>query len=134
MANKKGLWSVRISIALTTLSVLAAVGCGDGEPPKPPPPSAPDVVTACCSSGPQQGYLKTDDAWSPTSCGNPTNITYNVCTYTRYDNKPVGARMNICASQTVPTGWVIKDSIWSPTSCGHPANITYNVNTIERIS
>ena len=138
MANKKGTWSVRIAIVLTTLSVLVAVGCGDGPGPGPPttptPPTAPETVTACCSSGPQQGYVKTGDEWNPTSCGNPSTITYNVCTYTRYDNKQIGARMDICADQIVPKGWVIKNSQWDPTKCGHPSTISYNINTIEKIS
>ena len=114
--------SAKVSMALILL--VLAVGCRGGGPS--------ETTTACCSSATPPGYLKTDDRWDPTSCGNPSTTIYNVCTYQRYDDKPKGAVMNVCAGQQLPQGWVRENTSWVPTSCGHPTVMMNNVETIRK--
>lgn len=92
-----------------------------------------EVITVCSGSPVPAGYVKVNDNWDPTSCGSPSTITYNVSTYQRYDNKPVGSYLNICAG-AIPGGWVMTNSSWNPTSCGHPSSIVDNIYTIKRVS
>jgi hypothetical protein len=80
------------------------------------------------------GWIKVNDDWSPTSCGNPSSLTYNVWYIERYDDKPVGSTMRVCSSASTPPGWVDINYDWSPTSCGHPSSITNNVKYIRRVS
>ena len=90
--------------------------------------------TAICSYSPiPNGWIKVDDQWSSTTCGNPPNITYNITIIQRYDIMPVGSVMDFCTGAPVPSGWVVINSRWLPTSCGHPSNITNNVSTMRRI-
>ena len=130
-------WRVPGSIALVGLVVLATGGLdcggGGGNGGSPPPSGPPEILTACTSSGTPAGYVKINDNWDPTSCGSPTTITYNVSTYRRYDNKPVGTYMTVCSGQQ-PAGWVMTNSHWDPTSCGHPSSIFDNMWQIRRIS
>ncbi len=112
-------------------------GClsgGSGGTPPPPTSGSPEVTTACCSSGIPAGYYKVNDNWNSTSCGSPSSITMNVCTYQRYDNKPIGAIMSICNGQPLASGWLRTDTNWNPTSCGRPSSITQNVQTVRRNS
>jgi hypothetical protein len=90
------------------------------------------IQTICAGPIPA-GWLKTNDAWSPTSCGNPTMITYNVWTIERYDNKPIGAIMTVC-NQTVPSGWATINTSWNPLTCGHPTSNVKNVIQIKRLN
>jgi hypothetical protein len=110
---------------------------GSSPPPPPPagggPPGPSETTTACCSSGTPGGYYKTDDSWSATTCGSPSSIAYNVCTYQRYNNKSVGATMSICNGQPLAAEWVQTDTSWIPTRCGHNISGTHNVETVRRI-
>jgi hypothetical protein len=91
------------------------------------------TMQICAGSPIPNGWIKTDDSWSPTSCGNPTDIIYNVWTITQYSNLPVGSTLNVCAGAPIPTGWVKVNTSWNPTSCGHPAHNIDNVQTIRRV-
>ncbi len=93
-----------------------------------------ESMDICCGSAVPGGWIKTNDHWNPTICGNPGRIVYNVCTISRYDNKPIGARMTVCASAPTPPGWVIVDKFWNPTKCGHPRYISNNMKVIKRVS
>jgi len=88
----------------------------------------------CAGTPVPPGWIKTNDSWSPTTCGNPTEITYNVWTITEYADLPAGSELTVCADAPVPTGWVVTNTSWDPTRCGHPSNITNNIKTIKRIS
>ncbi len=88
---------------------------------------------AVCAGPIPSGWIKVNDAWNPTVCGNPSNISYNVWTIERYDNKPVGSTMQACAAP-VPSGWAIVGSNWNPTACGHPSSISNNRMTIKRLN
>jgi len=91
-------------------------------------------MSICASSPIPDGWIKVDDFWSPTTCGNPGNITYNVWVIERYSNKPRGAVMDVCASAATPDGWVERGTAWRPNRCGHPNNITQNVKLIQRVN
>jgi len=88
----------------------------------------------CRGSPVPEGWIMVNDHWSPTSCGNPTSITYNVWTIERYSGRPIGSTMRVCAGAETPEGWVEIDRTWSPTRCGHPTSITNNVKVIRRVS
>jgi hypothetical protein len=130
-------WQLELSIAGIFAAVLAVGGfdCGggggggDGGGPSGPA----EVITACTGSPVPSGYIKVNDNWDPTACGSPSTITYNVSTYQRYDNKPVGAVMSVCAG-AIPSGWVLSNTYWSPTSCGHPSSVFDNMYSIKRVT
>ena len=84
-----------------------------------------------CTSPVPKGWIKINDHWSPTSCGNPTQIVYNVCTIEKYSDKPVGAEMDVCADAPTPEGWADIDTFWSPTRCGRPTSIVHNMKRIH---
>jgi hypothetical protein len=91
-------------------------------------------MDVCASSPIPNGWIKVDDHWNPTTCGNPSSIVYNVVTIERYDNKPAGAVMTVCAGAATPNGWVEIGSSWNPTMCGHPSSIVNNVKQIKRVN
>ena len=91
------------------------------------------TMDICSTSPVPEGWIKVDDHWNPTSCGNPTSIQYNVWTIARYDDKPIGARMTVCSSTPPPIGWVVVGTAWDPTKCGHPTSIIQNMNIIKRV-
>lgn len=80
-----------------------------------------------------RGWLKVDDRWSPTQCGDPPTIVYNVWVVERHTNKPVGAEMEVCSDAPTPAGWVEVSARWNPAACGHPAGIVDNVKRIKRV-
>jgi hypothetical protein len=92
------------------------------------------IIDVCAGSPIPSGYIKTNDHWDPTKCGNPSSIDYNVWTLTRYIDKPVGTIMDVCANAPVPQGWVVIGTRWDPTSCGHPSAIDQNIKRIQRVS
>lgn len=92
------------------------------------------VMRICASSPVPEGWIKIDDEWSPSSCGNPTGITYNVWLIESYNDKPVGSQMRVCASAPTPRNWVEINNEWSPSSCGHPTGIMNNVKIIRRVA
>jgi hypothetical protein len=94
-----------------------------------------DGVTQCCSAAPPTGAVKVNDDWDPSKCGNPsTTDVRNICTYQRYDDKPVGTTLTVCASAIPPAGWVNGPKSWDPTKCGHPSSVTDNMKLITRKS
>lgn len=95
-------------------------------------PSPAETQTVCAGTIPP-GWIKVNDAWSPTSCGNPTSILYNVWTIERFDGYKVGHVMQACSGNS-PAGWIVMNTAWSPTSCGHPTAIVQNVMTIKRLN
>jgi len=99
------------------------------------PLNEPRMVMDICASGPiPAGWIKVNDHWNPTSCGNPSSIVYNVITIERFNDKPIGSLMGVCAAAPTPNGWVDVDTRWEPTACGHPANIVHNMKTIRRVN
>jgi hypothetical protein len=86
-----------------------------------------------CSGSVPTGWIKINDAWNPTVCGNPTNITYNVWTIEQFIDQPVGAILHACRGP-VPPGWSIVGTGWNPTVCGHPTTNQPNVMAIKRLN
>jgi cell division septation protein DedD len=85
-----------------------------------------------CAGSVTPGWIKINDAWNPTVCGNPATIIYNVWTLQQLSDQPVGAVVHACKG-TVPPGWAIVGSAWNPTVCGHPTSNQPNVMIIKRL-
>ncbi len=106
--------------------------------PTESPPLAPLSMGAIlrtqnvCAGSVPGGWIKINDAWNPTVCGNPTNITYNVWIIQQFIDQPLGAIIQACKG-TVPSGWAIISTAWNPTVCGHPATVQSNVMAIKRL-
>jgi hypothetical protein len=107
-------------------------------PPAPsPPPSLPlgtvlQIQNVCAGSAPP-GWIKINDAWNPTVCGNPSKITYNVWTIQQFADQPPGALIQACKG-SVPAGWAVVGTGWNPTMCGNPAINQANVMTLRRLN
>jgi hypothetical protein len=86
-----------------------------------------------CAGSLPPGWIKINDAWNPTVCGNPTRIAYNVWTIQRFTDQPMGAVIHACRG-AVPSGWAIVGTLWNPTVCGHPATNQPNVMAIKRLN
>jgi hypothetical protein len=86
-----------------------------------------------CAGSVPAGWIKIDDTWNPTVCGNPATLTYNVWTIQQLSDQPVGTVIYAC-SATVPTRWAIVGTVWNPTLCGHPAANQANVMAIKRMN
>ena len=86
-----------------------------------------------CAGSVPPGWIKVNDAWNPTVCGNPATITYNVWTIQQLSDQPAGAVIHACRGP-VPTAWAIVGTIWNPTVCGHPAANQPNVMAIKRLN
>ena len=94
-----------------------------------------DTVVQCSGDAVPAGFIKVNDDWDPTKCGNPSSITRNVSTYQRYDNRPVGTTLTVCASAAAPSGWADGTVSWDPNKCGHPSsNTSKNIKLITRNS
>jgi hypothetical protein len=105
----------------------------------PTPPLAPlsletilPTQNICAGSVPP-GWIKINDAWNPTVCGNPARIAYNVWTIQRFSDQPMGAVIHACKG-AVPPGWAIVGTLWNPTVCGHPATNQLNVMAIKQLN
>jgi hypothetical protein len=85
-----------------------------------------------CAGSLPPGWIKINDAWNPTVCGNPARVDYNVWTIQRYSDQPKGAIIYAC-SAAVPSGWAIVGTAWNPTVCGHPNSKQSNVMAIKRL-
>jgi hypothetical protein len=85
-----------------------------------------------CAGSLPPGWIKINDAWNPTVCGNPTRIAYNVWTIQQFTDQPRGAIIQAC-SAAVPSGWALVGTTWNPTVCGHPMSKQSNVMAIKRL-
>lgn len=93
-----------------------------------------DAITQCSGDAVPAGFIKVNDDWDPTKCGNPSSITRNISFYQRYDNKSVGFTLQVCAGAPTPAGWTDGATSWDPNKCGHPSSITQNMKLITRKS
>jgi hypothetical protein len=87
----------------------------------------------CAGSALPSEWIKVNDAWNPTVCGNPATMTYNLWTIQLIANLPVDHVMQACKAP-VPKGWSIVGTGWNPTVCGHPAGNQPNVMAIKRLN
>jgi hypothetical protein len=90
------------------------------------------IQNVCAGSLPP-GWIKINDAWNPTVCGNPSRIAYNVWSIQRFTDQPMGAVIHACRG-AVPSGWAIVGTLWNPTVCGHPGTNQPNVMAIKRLN
>jgi len=103
-------------------------------PPPAPLPLETILQTQNVCAGPvPPGWIKINDAWNPTVCGNPARIAYNVWTIQRFDDQPMGAVIHACKG-VVPSGWAIVGTLWNPTVCGRPGANQLNVMAIKRLN
>jgi hypothetical protein len=86
-----------------------------------------------CAGSVPAGWIKINDAWNPTVCGNPASISYNVWIIQHFADLPVGAILHTCRGP-IPPGWAIVGTGWNPTVCGHPAINQSNVVSIQRLN
>lgn len=93
--------------------------------------------TVCRGEAIPAGWILVDDMREATMCGgsNTTALnTYNVWAIERYDNRPVGTVIEVCASTITPEGWQLVDIFRDKEACGHPADVfVANVKRIRRV-
>jgi hypothetical protein len=134
-------------VANATLEVIAGAAAQPAEPAAPPlaPLSLAPLSLAplslgaalqtqiVCAGAAPPGWIKINDSWNPTVCGNPSAITYNVWTIQQFTDQPPGAVIHACKG-SVPSGWATVGTGWNPTVCGHPAATQANVMAIKRLN
>jgi hypothetical protein len=104
-------------------------------------PASADLPSVCAGTeNVPAGWVKIDDSWDPSRCGNPGAFTLNVWTITNPAWVPVGGRLNVCAGwrpndRPPPDSskWSVRAISWDPAKCGHPATFLENIWTIERV-
>jgi len=124
-----------LAIGLGSASVAAQAPVALLERADPDRPRAErDII--CRGAAIPDGWILVDDVRSADMCGgdNPAVLNlYNVWAIERYDVKPVGATMQVCANTPLPAGWVLEDVYRSKEHCGHPENpFQPNVKRIRR--
>ena len=141
-----------LEVPLGVAATLPAASPPEAKRPEAKPPPLPDhpqpqastslaplslgaIMTTqnVCADAVPTGWIKINDAWNPTVCGNPASITYNVWIIQQLGDQPLGAVVHACKG-TVPSGWAIVDTIWNPTVCGHPTTNQSNVMAIKRLN
>ncbi len=118
---------------LTAYTDRVTAGAAAGGAEEPAELVGKDRAEICDTDRLPRGWLKVDDRWSPTKCGSPATIVYNVWVVERHTGKEVGAEMEVCADTPTPAGWVEVSARWNPTVCGHPTGIVDNVKRIRRV-
>jgi hypothetical protein len=135
-----------ITIACVALSLSVSMSAS-AEEPKPSSkqigqgagrdenlPASPNLQTRetkrVCAGSIPSGWIKIDDSWDPGSCGQPSNVVYNIWLIERYSKKPVGSTMEACKGP-VPTKWILVSTRAIPGIC-HPNGTFDNVMTIKR--
>jgi hypothetical protein len=112
----------------------AAPQSDEKDPPLAPLPlGAISRTQYVCAGSVPPDWIKTNDGWNPTVCGNPATINYNVWTIQQLSDEPLGTVIHACKG-SVPLGWVIVGTGWNPTVCGHPATNQPNVMAIRRLN
>ena len=91
------------------------------------------VRNICYDSPIPDGWIKTNDMYNPTSCGNPRSISYNVFEIKQINQLPKNSILEVCFDAKLPPGWIINGKKWNPTSCSHPKSFSNNVFTIVKV-
>ena len=124
------------AVALVALAPARAAGQQRGVIVAEPPRGADTLQYICRGAVVPSGWIVTDDIRDRQLCGgeNPATLnTYNVWVIKRYDRRPAGAVMDVCANEPTPAGWVLVDVFRSKDVCGHPENpFAVNVKRIRR--
>ena len=88
------------------------------------PPRA-ERTTVCRGAPIPYGWILVDNMREPSLCDgqNPQSLNlYNVWAIERYDNRPVGTTIDVCASTPTPEGWAMIDVYRDKDTCGHPTD------------
>ena len=113
-----------------------AVGQQRGVIVAEPPRGADTLQYICRGAAVPSGWLVTDAIRDRQLCSgdNPATLNaYNVWVIKRYDIRPAGFMMDVCANTPTPPGWVLVDVFRSKDVCGHPENpFVVNVKRIRR--
>lgn len=128
-----------LAVLLALLSPAALEAQASRRPTTPPPPTTTARVERqiVCRGAPiPVGWVLVDDTREASMCGgdNPAALNaYNIWALERYDNRPVGTVIVICASMPTPPGWVVVDVYRAKDACGHPEEaFEVNVKKIQR--
>lgn len=133
---------VRTLALVLTVSAVGIHETGAQTPTREPPAAQSqrprnDRDIICRGAQIPTGWILVDDTRSTDMCGgsNPAVVNmYNVWAIERFDNKPVGATMQVCAAALTPAGWVVEDVFRSREHCGHPDDpFVANVKRIRRV-
>ena len=91
----------------------------------------------CRGAAIPMGWILVDNQRDAESCDgeNPVSLNlYNVWVISRYEDLPVGATLDVCASAQIPDGWQLVDLYRSKDSCGRPSDpFAVNVKRIRRV-
>lgn len=83
-----------------------------------------------------KGWILVDDTRDASMCqgANPAMVnSWNVWAIERYDNRPVGTVVAVCASAPTPLNWEMVDVYRDKDVCGHPNDpFEANVKLIKR--
>ncbi|GAC1477756.1 MAG: hypothetical protein NVS1B4_20880 [Gemmatimonadaceae bacterium] len=97
-----------------------------------------DRQLVCRGAQVPAGWVVVTDTRDPSMCtGDQSAATvnsYNIWAIERFDDRPVGSVMEICASSPSPDGWQLVDVYRSHERCGHPDELfATNVKRIKRL-
>ena len=128
--------------ALAALVALAGIAPAAGAQQQPaargsaPAGPRPERQIICRGAAIPQGWLLVDNLKERTMCGGENTAVfnaYNVWAIERYDNRPAGSEMTVCASTPTPPGWTVVDVFRKNDVCGHPTDpFAVNVKRIRR--
>lgn len=126
---------VRIALTVTGLAALAALPLRPaGAQARAQVVASPDASPAssvakgerqliCRGGSIPSGWILVDDVKDATTCrgDNPAILnTFNVWAIEKYEGRPVGTLMDVCATAPTPKGWVLVDVYRDKATCGHP--------------
>jgi len=109
----------------------AAAVASDRKPATPLPLEVVVRTESVCAGSLPAGWVKINETWNPTVCGQPAAIVYNVWTVEQIADQPIGAVVHACAGPT-PPNWKVLERLLNPTICGQPADQRANVMVIQR--
>ena len=91
----------------------------------------------CRGAAIPSGWVLVDDLRDHTMCdgSNPAVVNaYNVWAIERYDSRPIGTVIQMCAAAETPDGWTVVDLYRDRELCGHPDDLwAVNVKKIRRV-
>ncbi|GAC1694864.1 MAG: hypothetical protein NVS9B3_13060 [Gemmatimonadaceae bacterium] len=123
--------------AAAALVSSATSSAAQSAPPTARKPILRDRQLVCRGAQLPTGWIVVTDTRDPSMCtGDQSAATvnsYNIWAIERYDDRPIGAVMEICASSPAPEGWQLVDVFRAHERCGHPDDVfAPNVKRIRR--
>jgi uncharacterized protein YbdZ (MbtH family) len=126
----------RLATVVTALTLIAlplgAQATGGGKAAS----KRPERSVVCRGAVVPAGWVLVDDLRDRNSCDgqNPAAVNaYNVWAIEKFQDRPVGTEIEVCAASPTPAGWVIVDVYRDKDACGHPSELFIaNVKKIRR--